>query len=88
MTEPQADTQPACRELNLSATVDDAFDGAVRLLVDAQRFGFRIRALRLDAPDDGPVHIALTLAVPESLDPGRVCARLSRHPTVIAMALA
>ena len=42
-------------------TVADAFDGATRMLGDAQHFGPIVRAIHFDAADGSPVMIRLTL---------------------------
>ena len=69
----------------LSMVVADAFDGAVRLLSDAQRFGFRIRAFHVDALEGDGASIRITLAVPPKTDESQVRWRLARHPTVISL---
>jgi hypothetical protein len=84
MTEPGR----ATRNLRLSALVDDTFDGAVRLIGDAQRFGFSIRELHLDAPEGASARICLTLCIPGDLDPAVVRSRLARHPTVVSLDIA
>jgi hypothetical protein len=68
-----------------SVVVADAFDGAVRLLSDAQRFGFRVRAFSLNAfeAEGGSIHIAL--AVPSQTDAAQIGWRLARHPTVVSL---
>jgi hypothetical protein len=69
----------------LSVVVADAFDGAVRLLGDAQRFGFRIRAFHVDALEGDGASIRMTLAFPPEIDASQVCWRLARHATVISL---
>jgi hypothetical protein len=69
----------------LSVVVADAFDGAVRLLGDAQRFGFRIRAFHADALEGDGASIRITLGVPPKTDASQICWRLSRHATVISL---
>ncbi|MXQ10423.1 hypothetical protein [Microvirga makkahensis] len=70
------------REITVEAVLDDAFDGAVRLLGDAQRFGFELKNLELAAGAEGLVSATLILRVPISVDARLVAARLARHPTV------
>ena len=62
--------------------VNDAYDGLIRLLGDAQRFGFALRASTLSAEVDGSASVTLTLSVPARLDVQLVAARLARHPVV------
>ena len=69
----------------LSVVVADAFDGAVRLLTDAQRFGCRIRAFHVDALEGDGASIRIALAVPPETDASQICWRLSRHATVISL---
>jgi hypothetical protein len=71
--------------IHLSVVVADAFDGAVRLLTDAQRFGFRIRAFHLDAMEDKGATIRIALGVSPETDPNDLRSRLARHPTVISL---
>ena len=41
------------QEVVVNAVVTDAYDGLIRLLGDAQRFGFALRASTLSAEGDG-----------------------------------
>lgn len=70
------------REVVVHATVDDAYDGVIRLLGDAQRFGFGLRAFNLATGADGFAVAAITLSVPARVDAQFLAARLARHPTV------
>jgi hypothetical protein len=79
------DTSHTDHCIHLSVVVADAFDGAVRLLADAQRFGFRIRAFHLDAIKDKGAAIHITLGVSPETDPHGLLSRLARHPTVISL---
>ena len=56
------------REVVVNAVVADAYDGLIRLLGDAQRFGFELRASTLSAEGDGSASVTLTLSVPARLD--------------------
>ena len=69
----------------LSVVVADAFDGAVRLLSDAQRFGFRTRAFHVDALEGDGASIRMALAVPPETDASQVCWRPARHQAVISL---
>ena len=71
------------REVVVNAVVTDAYDGLIRLLGDAQRFGFALRASTLSAEGDGSASVTLTLSVSARLDVQLVAARLARHPVVL-----
>jgi len=70
------------REVVVNAVVTDPYDGLIRLLGDAQRFGFALRASTLSAEVDGSASVTLMLSVPARLDAELVAARLARHPVV------
>ena len=70
------------QEVVVNAVVTDAYDGLIRLLGDAQRFGFALRASTLSAEGDGSASVTLTLSVPARLEVQLVAARLARHPVV------
>ena len=70
------------REVVVNAVVTDAYDGLIRLLGDAQRFGFALRASTLSTEEDGSASVTLTLSVPARLEVPLVAARLARHPVV------
>jgi hypothetical protein len=73
------------KHVTFEGTVSDAYDGASRLLFDAQRFGFGIRRLSLAAEPDGSAMIRIELTVDESLDVGVAVARMSRHPSITSL---
>src|SRR4051812_21893899 len=56
------------REVVVSAVVHDAYDGLIRVLGDAQRFGFELRASTLETEADGSASVRITLSVPAHLD--------------------
>ena len=70
------------QEFVVNAVVTDPYDGLIRLLGDAQRFGFALRASTLSAEVDGSASVTLTLSVPARVDAELVAARLARHPVV------
>ena len=70
------------REIIVNAVVTDAYDGLIRLLGDAQRFGFALRASTLSTEEDGSASVTLTLSIPVRVDVDLVAARLARHPVV------
>ena len=76
--------QAPCRNrtITLTAVVVDALDGAMRLLCDAQRFGFGVRRFHLDAGDEREAAIRMTLVVPPEADAAHVRSRFARHPAV------
>ena len=76
------DTQPCFRELRVVGAMDDAIDGTARLLLDLQRFGFRLSSLSLEAPPGKEAHIVVTIAVPAESDSEQVLGRLARHTAV------
>lgn len=75
----------AYRDLAFSAVVTDAFDGAIRLLSDVQRFGFRIRAFHVGEMALEGVSVQMTLAVPQETDDLHICSRMARHATVVSL---
>ena len=52
------------RELVVKAVVNDPYDGLIRLLGDAQRFGFELGASMLETEADGSASVTLALSVP------------------------
>ncbi|WP_262272149.1 hypothetical protein [Microvirga yunnanensis] len=70
------------REIVVEAALNDSYDGAIRLLGDAQRFGFELRSFALAARTDGTASAIITLTVPISADAQLVATRLSRHPSM------
>lgn len=70
------------RDLVVQATLEDPFDGIIRLLGDALRFGTALRSLTLVAEPDGTASAQLALSVPAAIDASLLAARLARHPAV------
>ena len=70
------------REVVVKAVVSDPYDGLIRLLSDAQRFGFELGASTLVTEVDGSASVTLTLSVLTRIDVQLVAARLARHPVV------
>jgi hypothetical protein len=70
------------REITVEAVLNDPYDGAIRILGDAQRFGFELRSMALAAEADGVVSLTATLCVPITPDVQLIAARLARHPAV------
>jgi hypothetical protein len=70
------------REIVVEAVLNDPYDGTIRLLGDAQRFGFELQSLTLTAQRGGVTTATITLHVPITVEPHLVAARLSRHPAL------
>ena len=70
------------REIVVEPVFNDPYDGAIRVLGDAQRSGFEILTLTLAAKADGTASATITLRVPVSFDAELAAARLARHPAV------
>jgi hypothetical protein len=64
------------------ARLNEAYDGAIRLLIDAQRFGLGLSAMALETAANGEVEVMLTLEVPQGGSAAVVAERLMRHPVV------
>lgn len=73
------------RDLVVRATLEDGFDGIIRLLGDALRFGTALQALTLVAEPDGSAAATLVLSAPVHLDARQMATRLARHPVVRAV---
>ena len=56
------------REIVVEAVLNDPYDGAIRLLGDAQRFGFELQSLMLTARPAGMASATITLRVPTSIE--------------------
>ena len=73
---------PGLKKAVISAFMDDAYDGVVRLLCDAQRFGFVLETLSVERGDNGGSNVVVTFAVPAAMDGDVIVARLSRHLSI------
>jgi hypothetical protein len=73
------------REIVIEAVLNEPYDGASRLLGDAQRFGFELRTFALAVGTNGTASVTITLGVSTSIDAQVVTARLARHPAVQRM---
>src|SRR5258708_28111924 len=72
------------REVVVRALIDDAYDGLIRLLDDARRFGFGLQELKLVTDANGVAAAVITLCVPNRVA-AFLAARLARHPTVLSV---
>jgi hypothetical protein len=64
------------------ATTSDPFDGIVRLVLDAARFGFGLDRVSMTTHSDGNRTIRMVLDVQPSADCADLTERLSRHPVI------
>jgi hypothetical protein len=75
-------TAPVGQRTVFRARLNEAYDGAIRLLIDAQRFGLGLAAMTLGTSASGEVEVVLTLEVPEGGSTAVIAERLMRHPVV------
>jgi len=68
--------------LSLSASSADPFDAAIRLLVDAQRYGFSLHRLEIAEPSGGVSALRMDMTVPSDCNVGNIRDRFSRHGAV------
>lgn len=80
------DEQSTARTLRLSTVLVDPFDGVIRILCDAQRFGLALRALHLEPLADNRSRMDLELLVPAGSDADLLRTRFARHGAVISIA--
>jgi hypothetical protein len=76
---PMRSVEMARPTLEVSALITDSYDGMIRLLNDAQRFGLSIVTIALQEHAEGST-VRLVLDAGEQVDPDVLRARLSRHP--------
>lgn len=70
------------RQVSIEVDVDDALDGALRLLTDTQRFGLAVGSFALVPKAGAGASVKLMLDSAEGCDVGQLAARFARHPTV------
>ncbi|MBW7973747.1 hypothetical protein [Bradyrhizobium sp. BR 10289] len=70
------------RRVSVIATTPDPFDGIVRLVLDAARFGFGLDQVAMTTHSDGNRTIRMVLEVMPSVDCADLTERLSRHPAI------
>jgi hypothetical protein len=73
--------------VTLSAETSDPFDAAIRVLGDAQRYGFGLEKLEISTAGDGAMALRLDLRVPPDSDIGNLRDRFSRHDILTAVDL-
>jgi len=70
------------RILAFEAAASNGYDGVIRLLLDAERFGLELQSLAVSWPGAGVAKIEFTLAVDECVDAVSLLQRFARHPTL------
>ncbi|MGX1324597.1 hypothetical protein AB7M17_008050 [Bradyrhizobium sp. USDA 377] len=73
------------RRVSVMATTPDPFDGIVRLVLDAARFGFGLDQVAMTTHPDGNRTIRMVLEVQPSADCTDLAERLSRHPAITGL---
>ena len=76
------------RSVTVTASTSDPFDGLVRLLLDAARFGFGLDQVSMTMRPDTGWAIGMTIEVQPSLDCAVIAERLSRHPAIMDLRVA
>ncbi|MHC2626201.1 hypothetical protein ACVIW2_008233 [Bradyrhizobium huanghuaihaiense] len=76
------------RSVSVTATTSDPFDGIVRLVLDAGRFGFGLDQISMTTRSDGNRTIRMVLEVQPSADCADLAERLSRHPAITDLRIA
>lgn len=71
--------------LMVSTVLVDPFDGAIRILADAQRFGFSLRELHLEPLGGRRSKMSLELLVPAGSDAALLRSRFARHGAVASV---
>lgn len=71
--------------LQISTVLVDPFDGAIRILGDAQRFGLTLRRLHLEPLPGGKSTMNLELLLPAGSDPDLLTSRFARHGAVVSI---
>ncbi|WP_439398009.1 hypothetical protein ACRQ5Q_12250 [Bradyrhizobium sp. PMVTL-01] len=78
--------QPQQRRcVSVTATTSDPFDGIVRLVLDAGRFGFGLDQVSMTTQADGNRTIRMVLEVQPSADCADLTERLSRHAAITGL---
>lgn len=72
-------------KLVLAAELSHGYDGSIRLLGDAQRFGLSLLSFAVEGQEAGVAVARLELGVPAGVHANVVRARFLRHPGVRMM---
>ena len=65
-------------------TLADAYDGVLRVLTDAQRFGLDLVSLALQ-PGGNDRELAIAMSSPAPVDLDLLALRFARHPAVLCV---
>jgi hypothetical protein len=65
-------------------TLADAYDGVLRVLTDAQRFGLDLVSLALQPGGNGG-ELAIAMSSPAPVDLDLLALRFARHPAVLCV---
>ena len=78
------ETEVHSRFVRFEVLANDHEDALLRLIADAQRFGFGLNAVDSEQrPGTGETRIGVTLRVPNDVDCEALAQRFARHPTVV-----
>jgi hypothetical protein len=70
------------RHTRIEAIFNDAYDGIIRLMTDAQRFGLHQEALNVSRDSLDNYVASLRLALPDEMVDADLVARFARHPAI------
>jgi hypothetical protein len=70
------------RHTRIEAIFNDAYDGIIRLMTDAQRFGLHLEALNVSRDSLDNYVASLRLALPDEMVDADLVARFARHPAI------
>lgn len=73
------------RQIEIFASAREAYAGIIRLLLDAERFGFDLVDVRLTKDADAQANIHVTVKVDPTIDCDVIELRLGRHPVLGAL---
>lgn len=73
------------RSFEVTASTSHPFDGILRIILDAERFGFDLVRVSMTGAADSGWAIALSLHVGPAADRAVVADRLSRHPVITSV---
>jgi predicted amidohydrolase YtcJ len=64
------------------AIIDNAYDGVIRFLADAQRIGLILDHLQVVSAAEDTATLNAVMSVPVGMDIGHLAVRFARHPSV------
>jgi hypothetical protein len=74
-------TRKPLKPVVVRAIIDNAYDGVIRFLADAQRIGLVLEHLQVVSADSA-VTLKAAMSVPAEMDIEHLAVRFARHPTV------